>query len=574
MKRVATIVISIILTGICFISRAQEIRDIETVVSLYKDGSALVVQKWDITVVKGTERYIPIDNLGKSYIHDFRVFENGEEYASDGRSWNSDRSAQEKAGRCGIIDKKGGNIELCWGQGSLGDHVYTISYIIDNLVLDYGDCDGFHWHFLNDEWQDKPQHVSLRIINETGGDAWFWNNQDDNNVRVWAFGMVGNVWVEDGALVFESTEPFKYQSFLSAMVRFEKGLFEPAEKGDGSFESLRDKAFEGSDYDDDDSADFEEILFRIIFIIIFVIPAMLILLTIIYLIILRIYWRITGRKYVKKIFGRTKIDGWSRDVPFGGNPTALFSLLISGDNLSKDRKKLFPNLVSAYFLKWIQEGLLSVERDLDNFEKMNLRFVKGDTEIAFEDSMEGTIYNAALKAAGENLLLEANEFKNWSYKHDTTVTKWPDEAVSSAKPLWETATEEERCKAVEFKNYLNDFTILDQREAPEVNTWKQYMVLAASLGIAEKVARNFEKLFPQMMEEYANQTHMTNMPTTYVLLKDIGKASDAMMASALRRQAERQAAEARANRSSGGGGSISFGGGGGGFGGGHGGGSR
>jgi hypothetical protein len=55
-------------------SRAQEIRDIETTVNLFRNGNAQVVQKWDVTVVSGTEYYIPIDNPGKSYIHDLMVF--------------------------------------------------------------------------------------------------------------------------------------------------------------------------------------------------------------------------------------------------------------------------------------------------------------------------------------------------------------------------------------------------------------------------------------------------------------------------------------------------------------------
>ena len=53
-------------------SRAQEIRDISTTVNLFRTGNAQVIQKWDVTVTSGTEWYIPIDNPGKSYIHDFR----------------------------------------------------------------------------------------------------------------------------------------------------------------------------------------------------------------------------------------------------------------------------------------------------------------------------------------------------------------------------------------------------------------------------------------------------------------------------------------------------------------------
>ena len=151
MRRHIALLLALSLTcAIVIPSQAQAIRDIETIVNLFSNGNAQVIQKWDVTVVEGTEWYIPIDNPGKSYIHDFHVFENGKEYENDGRHWNSNRSLEEKTFRCGIVEKSGDNIELCWGQGEYGDHVYTISYIIDNLVQSFDECDGFHWHFLND----------------------------------------------------------------------------------------------------------------------------------------------------------------------------------------------------------------------------------------------------------------------------------------------------------------------------------------------------------------------------------------------------------------------------------------
>ena len=244
-----------------------------------------------------------------------------------------------------------------------------------------------------------------------------------------------------------------------------------------------------------------------------------------------------------------------------------------GDKLAKDKKNVFPNLVSAYFLKWIQDGILQVEKDPKNDKRVNLRFVKGD-DVSFPDTMEDRVYKAAFEAAGDNQLLEAKEFESWSYKHESTVISWPAEAKASAKPLWEKASPQERCHAIEFKNFLSDFTLVNEREAPEVGLWKQYMILAASLGIADKVMQNFQKLFPKIMEEYTRNTNMMDMATTYLILHDISRSSTSMMSAAIRHHEDIKAREAQARRSSGGGGSISFGGGGGGFGGGHGGGTR
>ena len=564
--------VSLLAASLCALASAQEIRDIETTVDLFESGDALVIQKWDLTVTEGTEWYIPIDNPGKSRIAEFTVIENGVEFESDGDMWDSNRSMGAKAHRCGIVRKNKNDIELCWGLGSHGDHVFTLLYVIENLVQDYGDCDGFHWHFLNDQWSVRPQHASITFFNETDNGAWYWNDKDSCNVRFWGFGMIGTSGIEDGVISFESTEPFRYSSFFSALMRFDKGLFAPEVKGDGSFEQLQKEAFEGSDYADKEGFDTEK-AGRILGVLLLLVPVLLILF-ILYRLLCMLYWKVTGRRYDKKIFGKTKIDGWWRDIPLGGSPTALFSLLTQGDKLVTNTTKRFPNLVSAYFLKWIQEGLLTVERDPKKDDRVNLRFVQKDQEISFDDSMEATVYRAALEAAGGNRLLEKNEFKTWSFKNDATVLQWPAEAGNVGAARWREYSQEERCHAVEFRHFLEDFTLVDQRNAPEVGLWKQYMVLAAAMGIADKVAQNFEKLFPKMMEEYSRESNMMDVATTYLILRDVHNSSSAMVAAAVKRDEDRKAAAARERRSSGGGGSISFGGGGGGFGGGHGGGAR
>ncbi|MBR4775426.1 MAG: DUF2207 domain-containing protein [Bacteroidales bacterium] len=582
-------------TLLCLVAPAQEIRDIETTVRLFRNGNALVVQKWDIRVTQGTEWYIPIDNPGKSRIGEFSVFEDGEEFDNDGDRWKSDRSMRAKSHRCGIIRKPGGNLELCWGLGSHGDHVFTIMYVIENLVQDYGEVDGFHWHFLNDEWSVKPQHASITFLNETDAEKWVRDDTDGGNVRFWGFGMAGKSSIEDGVITFESTEPFGYASFFSALMCFDKGLFLPSVRADGTMAELKKEAFRGSDYDVEESDDYdvetedgtiivkakdgerdkEEDKDWIYYLIALLALPVLLVAYLIYKGVSILYWKLSGHRYDKSIFGKTKIEGWWRDLPVEGNPTALYSLLFKGDKLATNPQKRFPNLAGAYFLKWILDGLLVVEKDPKKSKRVNLRFVKGEEEISFDDAMERQVYLAALEAAGSNLLLEANEFKKWSYKHYNTAVSWPWEAVYLGRNTWAPLSKEERCHAVEFKHFLEDFTLMDQRNAPEVGLWKKYMVLAAAMGIADQVAKNFEKLYPNVMEEYSRNANMLDMSTTYMILREVRVSSTAMMKSAAERNyAQKAAASAQARRSFGGGGSISIGGGFGGFGGGHGGGAR
>lgn len=133
--KIRTILATLLLAALPFsVLDAQEIRSVNTEVVLNVDGSADITQIWDATVVSGTEWYIPVTNLGKMKVSDLHVFENGQEYVNEGRRWDVDRSIERKAGKCGIVEKGGNDVEICWGQGSYGDHIWTCKYHLSGLV--------------------------------------------------------------------------------------------------------------------------------------------------------------------------------------------------------------------------------------------------------------------------------------------------------------------------------------------------------------------------------------------------------------------------------------------------------
>ena len=111
MKRLLLTVLAA-LAGTCAVY-AQSLRSIDIRAVLNPDGSARITQVYDATVVDGTEMYIPITNLGEMTVGDLTVRENGLAYHNEGRRWDTDRSLSEKAGRCGIIEKRNG-VEQCW----------------------------------------------------------------------------------------------------------------------------------------------------------------------------------------------------------------------------------------------------------------------------------------------------------------------------------------------------------------------------------------------------------------------------------------------------------------------------
>ena len=195
MRTVATLILSVLPFAVV---AAQEIRDLDITAVLSEDGSARITQVWDVTVVEGTEWYIPIGNLGKMTVSDLTVSENGQRFISEGTSWDVHRTIDEKRGRCGIVPTKDG-VEICWGQGSLGPHVWTASFTVTGLVQKLNDADAFNFMFVNPGLAAPPKHAKVTIVNNTGSEKW-----TSDNTKVWGFGTLGEINVVDGSVVMET----------------------------------------------------------------------------------------------------------------------------------------------------------------------------------------------------------------------------------------------------------------------------------------------------------------------------------------------------------------------------------
>ena len=543
---------------------AQEIRSIDIDVYINDEGDAYIQQRWDVTVVRGTEWYIPIENLNGSEVLGLSVEEDGVEFADDGRHWDSSRSLSEKAGRCGIIDKGKNGVELCWGQGSMGDHKWTAGFVVTGLVQSLKDYDAFNFMFVNTDLIANPQHASI-----------CFHRLDDKpfteeETRFWVFGCEGESELrEDGTIFFETDRSFRNGGSLIVMMRFEKGIFNSQNVKNINFSKMQKKAFKGSDYKKKPKLSFEDLIEYIVGGV-FVLGVLLAILGIIFLIIRDLVLKMTGRVWKPEVFGSAKPDGWNREAPFKGSiPVATWlmkdgtRLVFAGDH--------YERRMGAYFLKWIADGTLTPVKAADGH--FDLAFPA--EEPAFTDDCEVQLYRKALAASGENRILENGEFKAWANKHSSALVNWPKSVENEGKAKLSKYTDNkvsEARKLLQFKNFLSEFTLAREREVPEVGLWGQYLVFAQLFGIADKVSKGLSKLYPDQFAEFSRNHGMEPQVMTSVLHSwtvDAGKAYK----TAYERDIEKKAA-ASSRSSSGFGGRSSFGGGGGFSGGGHGGGSR
>ncbi len=553
MKRFLTILLA---AALGFAASAQQIRDIDITVELQEDGSAWITQRWDVQAPSSTgwtEWYVPIGNLGDMTVSDLSVSENGQPFESVGDRWDVDWSRSRKAGKCGIVRKRDG-VELCWGLGEYGDHRWSARFKLNGLVQALDDADAFNFMFVNPGLAAEPQHV--RVVISPAFECPQWTT---DNTKVWGFGYYGDINVRGGNVVAESAEAFEYRSKLIALVRFDKGIFRPAVERGGAFDDMLQAALDGSSYGADDDFPWYIAL----------LSALAVLLPIIFLIYAGIASAL-GYKYKKSLFGKQKITEWYRDIPVEGDLFAAFYALEYGKRFAVQPSA--KNLIGALFLRWILDKHITVVADPKSTKRVNLSFAD---DTSFPNDVEDTLYRYARAASGDNLILEKNEFERWSRKNYAKMTAWPDRAKARGKNWFHVkhyfvrgtqTTEEgarEACHVIEFKNFLKDFTLSNQRGAVEVGLWKDYLVFAQLYGIADKVAEQFKKLYPAEFQEVVQNTGLDTYTMLYVI-----NHTNAISTSAL------QSAYAKAGSVSGGGGHSSFGGGGGFSGGGFGGGGR
>lgn len=530
---------------------AQEIRDIDIRVVVAKDGSATVTTDWDVTVTSGTEWYIPVGNLGPMKVTSLKVSEDGKTFVDEGFNWDSGRSLEQKKGRSGLVRKTDG-VELCWGQGSLGDHKWRTVVKMTGLVQGMTDYDGFNFQFVNTQMVAGPQHVKVTIVNQTSGPEW-----TSENTRVWAFGFRGSIYVIDGAVVAETRKPMSKRNHVTIMVRFDKGMFAPEVTKNSTFAQMEKKAKKGSSYNilSNTKAWGPYLLGAgVLALILWILGAFA-----------------TGNIYRKKLFGTRKIEGWRRDVPLDGNLFAAYYVMDGSRRFYLDGEKYSRGLMGAIFLKWMLEGKVSAHR---GWSKRNIKLaLRNDVEI--NDPVEADLYEMCLAAAGRDLILTPREFKRWSRWNYEHIKSWPYRARGKGRSYLlrkgyinkkDRGTEEgfgPLKEVIEFKHFLKDFTILNKRTAPEVHLWNQYLIYAALFGIADKVSKQMKRIYPTEFAEYS-QDHLLDMVAMMALGYLVQKLADAGM----------RAAANQAARESGEGGSSSVGGGGGHSGGGVGGGSR
>ena len=547
----------ILLTAALQAAAGPVLRNLEIEVLLRDNGDADIMETRTMSIDNvGTECYIVIGNLEGSKITNFTVTDDeGVEYLNEGR-WNVDRTRIEKTRRCGIVTKSNG-YELCWGLGKPGERPYVVRYTVTDLVRDYGETDGFNYMFVTRDMKPSPQEASVTIRAPHLADG-----LPKDSVRVWSFGFNGENEIADGEVVSYTTEPMTEKSAMIVMLELDKGLLHPTMKEKETFEKVKERAFEGSDYK-------EPAWYKKLWNFLIEEPVVFFGILLGGLAGLLAVW--SGIRVSRERKKLLKTIDWYRDIPINGDLVHARGLYdafyLTGGINDQD-------IINAMVLRLIRTGTLTIEdRMVMPTGLKKIMGVEGKVQpcIIIKDFNERNrlinaepirkLYVMFRLASGDDLVLQPKELMRWMRSHEDEVMAFvnllkPSVSIKEAKEEIEDTK-----KVFGLKKYLQDFTLANERHVSEVALWNDYLVYASLFGIADQVMADMKQINPEYLQMNQISRNLTDRRVVPMLLTTTSSTATSI----------KQSVE---SRRSGGGGRSSFGGGGGFRGGGSGGGVR
>lgn len=515
----AVVALALLFFPLQALADSAAIRAIDIDVDIQQDGSAWITEVWDIQVVEGTEWYIAKYFLDNQPITNLTVTDEAGVTYQDVGVWNPDRPREDKIGKSGIAEAHEG-YELCWGIAEYGAHVYTVRYKMANLVKGYEGADALRQVFIP---ENLPAPVEEVTINIHAADIPL--TEDNTNSAV--FNFSANYFYKDGAIVVESDQPMETDQQAAVLVTFTTGVLAPIDVRDVTIEAIQNEAFEGSDYGSENGGDDAYTVspgsaissfFRTIRNLI--VPIGMGLAFVVIAAASSKRNSAGARKHMKPEY---KDPGFSRDIPFHASLPATYTRLEELGQLPNDG-----TVIGAYLLRWVRSGQVEIVKQpagmFKNKEQDAIKLYDARQDMP---PVEKSLYSMLISAAGQDWILESKEFEKWSKRSYTTVQSWLEKYKNIGHEEMRNmgAATEENVKTFfglintrqtvmtpegetltgnmfGFKKYLEDFTIINEREAREVQLWDDYLVFAQIYGIADKVAEQFKQLYP----DYFTQT--------------------------------------------------------------------
>ena len=556
MKKILFLFLMLMLMPIT-VDATNRIYNIDIDVNIDQDGSANITEVWDVDGSDGTEWYKVMNNLGNSELSNFKVSMDGNNLTY--KSWNIDESLSQKRGYYGI-NYTGSGLELCFGKYDYNRHKFTLSYTLSNFVFNTEDSQVLYFNFI-----DRLSSVDFDNFSVTISSYYSFPDTLD----VWGYGYKGYAYVSNGKIEM-SNEGDMDGNYVVLLAKFPLNTFVTTnsygkyDSFDTVYEMAEEDTFEYDyDYYDDGIDIFGFILEMITFLVPFLIMCF------------GIKSAITsgyGYKDNKKI-DKSNVPMF-RDIPCNKD-IYYANTLIKLNNFGYNQS----NILGAIILKWVRNNKVVFRNEKIGIFNKDTSVIDLTNDVVFDNELETELFNM-MRAASKDGLLEAKELEKWckknyekflglftrienktinSLKAENHIYRRSNKTECKKKNVMDDMIYNDSVQLYGLKKYLEEFSRMDTKEVMEVKLWDEYLMFAYLFGIADKVAKQFKDMYPEIIEQMQEQNfdYDTLIFVNHISMRSVSAASSA-------RAAAESYSSGGGGFSSGGGGGGSFGGGGGG----------
>ena len=498
--------------------------DIEA--NLQKDGSMVVSEAvtYDIDEINGV--YFDIDAKGFGELEDLQVFEDDPNTSSfkEVDTSNYEVSVSDELYRIKLYSKNQNNIRT-----------FKFVYKLPEAIKVYDDVAQFNRKMVGQEWQQGINYITAKVIIPVSA------SYDNSNILVFGHGPLTGEVDKEGNTVIYRLNNYYPGDFLEAHILMEPEIFSEYNKSKIVHKDMKQKLLDmEAKFADEANAERDKAIRQQEMINkVFEKPGLIfgVLSSIWGVLMFYIYGIYRRRNRVKNSVGK-----YLRELPDDSSPALVGSFMtdsISGNEILATIVDLIRRKIlrletseekSIITLVGNTEKLSAQERvivdiyindfgdgkslDLKSFgffQKVPMstarKFEKWKTIIQSEMNRKDLVFEG-FKGMGKNLfykslcgiILGIKFFGNILEKAmeskmfliiiimgvilfiSLTKARYPRKELAEAKDKWQA-----------FKNFLSDYSQLEEAKITSVHLWEQYFVYAVALGVSEKVVKAYKK---------------------------------------------------------------------------------
>lgn len=543
-------------------------------VQINNDGSMDVTETWNIRIKQTNTLYksFKTDSSKYSEITNVTVKDitngQGTDFIKD-NNWAYHVTKNHYYG----TENEDGNFEIGWGVGldnSSGTRKYEISYTVKDAITKYNDYAELYWQFVGKDFEISSNKITGTIYLPA-------NVSTIDNIKVWGHteDLNGTIYATDTNKIEFEINNFRSGRYVEIRTMFPTELITNSGRTKNT-EILQTAIKEETKWADKANAKRErrewldKNLAKIIVIVCILINAILVIIFIKKAI--KYYKKL---KQLTKYQPTTKLE-YYRDLP-EEKATPGEAVKILNTEIASFMPTSFGKVFSATMLDLALKGYLEIKQEKNQKGKdiIQINILKEADDTIKQD--EQYIIKFVKKASKEKNTLTLKELENYIKNHPTSTDnllkatygdvkkqlieqgiinkqeekeyrKYKDKQTGYilgiifllcftfiafiipaiiliidailcgkiAKKInvltQKGVDQKEEWKSL--KKYMEDFSMLDKREVPELVIWEKYLVFATAFGIADKVIKQLKIVYPNF-DEIMN----TNIATyTYINL--------------------------------------------------------